>query len=158
MASEIFKKEPTLKPSTMAAVAERRFDDAEALCDTGENARANGAAYLAGFVIEILLKARLVEKFAAIARKRPHELAEDEREVWGLIWRRHDLESMLTALKELEVALRARGERDGVDYAAELKKVCAEWTVYARYSPRTMSMADAKEILERVRRLKELLK
>jgi hypothetical protein len=158
VASEIFKKEPAFKPSTMAAVAERRFDDAQALCDTGENARANGAAYLAGFVIEILLKSRLVAKFSTIAKKRPHELSDDEREVWGLIWRRHDLEGMLTALKELEVALKTRGERDGIDYAAELKKVCAEWTVYARYSPRTMSMADAKEILVRVRRLKELLK
>jgi hypothetical protein len=65
---------------------------------------------------------------------------------------------MLASLKELEVALKGRGERDGTDYAAELKKVCAEWTIYARYSPRTISMTEAKEILERVRLLKELLK
>ena len=158
MASGIFIKEPKLKPSAMAGVAERRFNDAVALCDTGENARANGAAYLAGFVIEILLKARLVSKFESIARKRPHEVGDADREVWNLIWRRHDLEGMVTALKELEVALKARGERDGIDYAAELKKVCAEWTIQARYSPRTMLMSEARDILERVRRLKELLK
>jgi hypothetical protein len=35
MAKDIFKKVPLLKPSTMATVAERRFDDAEALCETG---------------------------------------------------------------------------------------------------------------------------
>ena len=41
----------------MATVAERRFDDAAALRATNENARANGVAYLCGYVIEILLKA-----------------------------------------------------------------------------------------------------
>ena len=154
----IFEKQATLKPSAMATVAERRFDDAQALCDTGENARANGAAYLAGFVVEILLKARLVAKYPATADKRAHEVTDAERGIWNLIWRRHDLEGMLGALKEIEVALKGRGVRDGTDYAAELKKVCAEWSVYARYSPRTMSMNDAKAILERVRKLKELLK
>lgn len=83
---DIFGRQSTPKPSAMVIVAQRRFDDAEALCRTGENARANGAAYLAGFVIEILLKARLVRKFEAIAIKRPHDVLESEREIWGLIW------------------------------------------------------------------------
>lgn len=74
----IFERQIKLKPSALVTVAERRFDDAEALCRTGENARANGAAYLAGFVIEILLKARLVKEFEAIARKRQHEVTDAE--------------------------------------------------------------------------------
>jgi hypothetical protein len=52
MAQSIFTRPAMLKPSTMKTVAERRFDDAAALRDTGRNARANGVAYLAGFVIE----------------------------------------------------------------------------------------------------------
>jgi hypothetical protein len=142
----------------MAAVAERRFGDAEALSETNENARANGVAYLIGFVVEILLKARLVDKFPEIARKRQHEVTEAEREVWRLIWRQHDLEAMLELMTELEAALKRRGERDGKDYAAELKKVCATWTIHARYSPRTIPMSEARQWLERVRVLKELLK
>jgi glutathionylspermidine synthase len=158
MASRIFEKEPRLKPSAMATVAERRFDDAETLCRTGENARANGVAYLAGFVIEILLKARLVERYPEIARKRQHEVTDAERDVWRLIWKQHDLEAMLAEMRELEAALKARGERDGQDYVAELKKVCASWTIQARYSSRMMLMDEATKWLERVRLLKELLK
>ena len=158
MASSIFDKEPRLKPAAMATVAERRFDDAEALCRTGDNARANGAAYVAGFVVEILLKARLVDKYPVIARKRQHEVMDDEQEVWRLIWKQHDLEAMLARMRELEAALKTRGERDGHDYFAELKKVCASWTIQARYSPRMMLMDEAKQWLERVRLLKELLK
>jgi hypothetical protein len=158
MAPGIFDKEPQLRPSTMAAVAERRFGDAEALSRTEENARANGVAYLVGFVIEILLKARLVARFRNTARKRQHEVTDAEREVWRLIWKQHDLEAMLERMPELEAALKRRGERDGRDHLSELKKVCATWTIQARYSPRTINMAEAREWLERARSLKELLK
>jgi hypothetical protein len=83
----IFRSHTALRPSTMATVAERRLDDAQALSDTGRNAHANGVAYLAGFVIEILLKARLVAKFPATARKRQHEVLDAERKIWSLIWK-----------------------------------------------------------------------
>lgn len=53
-----------LRPSQLRVVADRRFDDANTLRGTKQNARANGAMYLGGFVVEILLKARLLEKFA----------------------------------------------------------------------------------------------
>lgn len=142
----------------MATVAERRFADAEVLAATESNAHANGAAYLAGFVVEILLKARLIAKFPTTARKHQATLANHEREIWLLIWRQHDLEAMLTKLGELEAALTKRGQRDGYDYLADLKKICATWTIQARYSSRTMLMREAREILERVRQIKELLK
>jgi len=158
VAGNVFDKQPVLKPSTMATVAERRYADAKALIDTGKNAHANGAAYLAGFVIEILLKARLVSQFPAVARKRQHEVGAADREVWSLIWRQHNLEGMLSKLGAVEGALSKRGHRDGQDYLAELKKICATWTIHARYSSRTMSMDDAKEMLRRVRTLKEMLK
>ena len=154
--ADIFERQVKLKPSAMITVVERRFDDAEALSRTNDNARANGTAYLAGFVIEILLKARLVRKFKVIARKRSHEVADKEREIWSLIWRTHDLAAMLEKLREFQGWLKNRGERDGKNYVAELRKA-AQWTIYARYSSRSMLMSEAKEILERVRLLKEVL-
>jgi hypothetical protein len=158
MAADIFRKQLTLKPSAMATVAERRFDDAVALYETRQNARANGVAYLAGFVIEILLKARLVERFPATARKRQHEVAASEREIWALIWRRHDLDAMLDQMPELEAALKKKSERAGKRYFDDLKVICATWTIQARYSPLTIRMIEAREMLERVRALKELLR
>jgi hypothetical protein len=146
------------KPTAMATVAERRFGDSEALCRTGDNARANGAVYLAGFVIEILLKAKLVAAFPPTARKRQRDVAAWEQDIWNLIWRRHDLGKMLGMLRDLEAVLVKQGERDGVNYVAELKKVDAEWSVLVRYSTRTMLMEEARQLLERVRILKEVLK
>jgi hypothetical protein len=142
----------------MATVAERRFADAEVLAATKQNARANGCAYLAGFVIEILLKARLVQKFPVIARKRQHEVSADEQEVWSLIWRRHDLDAMLDQMPELEAGLKKKAERDQLDLFGDLKTICATWTIHARYSPSTMVMRQAQQLLDRVRSLKEVLK
>lgn len=158
MADSIFDKPASLKPSSMATVADRRFGDAEALAATGANARANGVAYLSGFVIEILLKARLVAKYPLTARKRQHQVENSERLIWFLIWRQHDLDGMLEQMRELETALAIRGQRDGWDYVADLKKICATWTIQARYSSRMMKMEEARKMLERVRTLKELLK
>lgn len=70
MKTSIFDKQSTAKPSAMRTVAERRYGDAEALRKTGENERANGVAYLSGFVIEILLKALLIEGHPSIARRK----------------------------------------------------------------------------------------
>ena len=158
MASGIFERQANLKPSAMKTAAERRFGDAEVLRNTQDNARANGVAYLVGFVIEILLKAKLVEKFSSIAKKRQDQLTNDEREVWFLIWKRHDLEAMLLRMRELEAHLTKKGERDGNRYVDDLKMICATWTIQARYSSLQMPMNDAADLLERVRRLKEMLK
>ena len=142
----------------MKTVAERRFDDAEALRNTNANARANGTAYLVGFVIEILLKAKLVEKYTSIAKLPQQALKDDQKKIWSLIWRQHDLEEMLSQLSELEAYLKTRSERDNYDYLGHLKGICAAWTIHARYSSRTMLMDEAAELLQRVRKLKELLK
>lgn len=158
MPGGIFDKPGMLRSATMATVAERRFSDAQALAKSGSNARANGVAYLAGFVIEILLKARLVDRYGSIARKPQHRLTEAEREIWGLIWRRHDLEAMLDRLPQLEAGLNKLSEQSSRNHLADLKKICSVWTVYARYSSSTMRMDEAQRILEAVRSLKEYLK
>jgi hypothetical protein len=138
----------------MKTVAERRFDDAEALRRANDNARANGVAYLVGFVIEILLKAKLVEKYSTIAKTQQHLLKSGEREVWSLIWRRHDLEAMLPYLPELLADLKKRGERTKQEYLNDLKKLCATWAIQARYSTQTILMDEAAALLERVRPIK----
>jgi hypothetical protein len=158
MAGDIFEKQGALRPSQLAAVADRRFGDAQALCDTGQNARANGAQYLAGIVLDILLKAQLMREHEVIARKRASNVSEADRPVWSLIWRSHDMEEMLGRLPQLTAAIRKRGERDGKDYFGWLHGICCTWTVYARYSSLTTTIQEAQEMLNRVRELKELLK
>jgi hypothetical protein len=158
MASRIFEKQKELRPSAMITVAQRRFEDAESLYETGQNARANGVAYLAGFVVEILLKAMLVRYFPSVAKKRWHMVTPSEAEEWRLIWQSHDLLAMMKRLPHLLTSLKAKGTRDGVDYVRELQKVCSEWTIQARYSPRVIPMSEAADLLRRVRVLKELLR
>ena len=106
MASSIFEKQAALRPSAMRTVADRRFGDAEVLRKTNDNARANGVAYLVGFVVEILLKAKLVEKYPVIAKLPQHAVRDEQRDIWLLIWKRHDLEEMLSRMRELESSLK----------------------------------------------------
>jgi len=140
-------------------VAQRRFEDAEALCDTEKNARANGAQYLCGFVVEILLKAQLILRNSAVASKRsPEGMNDDDRNKWSLIFRSHDLGEMLAKLPELKKKVEERAQRTGKPLLEELLKICSTWTIYARYSTLTTNMHDARRFLERVRGLKEVLK
>src|SRR5690242_4280337 len=137
MPSNIFARQQDVKPSQLVAVAERRFDDAKALAETGDNARANGAQYLAGIVLDILLKAQLMRQYPAVARKRRHEVPSDERHVWSLIWRSHDLDEMLHQMPGLTAAIEKRGQRDGEPYLEWLLGICEAWTVFVRYSSMT---------------------
>lgn len=162
MSSKIFKKSLTLKPSAMRTVAERRFRDAETLVRTGDNERANGAVYLAGIAVEILLKAMLVELNERVAKMPAHQLnglKSTEREIWTLIWRQHDLEKMLLHLPHLAAALSETGNNHGVPYLDYLKSICAGWTIHARYSSQSsLNAKHATTFFERVRKLKEHLK
>lgn len=155
----IFDRQRRLKPSQMRTVAERRFADAQALCDTDKNERANGAQYLGGFVIEMLLKARLIDLHPDVAKLQAHERMDEEvRHIWSLIYRSHDLDEMLKRLPQLEAALHKQGEIEGEQYLDHLREICSTWTIYARYSPLNTNIKDAREMLKRVRRLKEKLK
>lgn len=142
----------------MAVVAERRYADAKALLKTGQNERMNGAVYLAGFVIEILLKAQLVAAYPSIAQKRHHDLQDHEREVWNLIWRQHQLDKILNKIPSLKESLNKMAERGGKTRLDMLIGLCGTWTIYARYSSHTINKADATEIIRRVGILKDDLK
>src|SRR6266446_9322918 len=95
-----------LRPPQLRSVADRRFDDVQALRATQHNARANGAIYLGGFVIECLLKAMLIEKFRWLQNSTfPATRTEGERRVWWLCHRSHDLEAILSYLPEVRQKL-----------------------------------------------------
>jgi len=154
----IYERSSGVRPSSLVAVAERRFDDAVALHATGENARANGAQYLAGLTVEILLKAQLMREFPTIAARRPHEVSGDQRPVWNLIWRSHDLSAMLDQLAGLRAGMSMQGNRAGIPYLDWLRGICGLWTIYIRYSTATSTIAESRELLDRVRHLKEVMK
>ena len=142
----------------LRAVADRRFGDAETLVATGDNARANGAQYLTGLVVEILLKGQLLRRNPRLSIVQSAEVDPGDRPVWTLIWRSHDLAEMLEQLPDLRRAVRTRGERAGQPYDRWLSDICGRWTIFARYSPLTSKMADARDRLEQVRLLKEALR
>lgn len=156
--ASVFDRQSNVSPSQMRAVADRRFDDAQALGATRLNKHANGVMYLAGLVIEILLKAQLAARYPTISRTRGRALTTDEQWIRSLIYRSHELGAMLDRLPELEAAVIAAGVRDGVAYVDQLKGLCATWSIAVRYSTRSSTMAEADDMLEQVRRLKELLK
>jgi hypothetical protein len=154
--SDIFAKR-RLTVGQLRAVADRRFGDAEALVATGDNARANGAQYLAGIVVEIRLKAELVRMYPSVARQRPHDVKDAERRVWNMIWRSHNLTEMLEQATTLRASVDAAGERAGRPYFEWLADICGRWTVFARYTSVTRTMGEARSMLERVRLLKEVM-
>ena len=156
-APDIFARR-RLTVGQLRAVADRRFGDAEALVATGDNARANGAQYLTGLVVEILLKGQLLRLHPRLAATGSAEVLAADRVVWSLIWRSHDLAEMLEHLPDLRRAVRTRGERAGQPYDRWLGEICGRWTIFARYSPFTSKMADARNWLEQVRQLKEALR
>src|ERR1051325_4274025 len=123
-----------LRPTQLRAVAERRFDDAQALRATGQNARANGAIYMGGFAVECLLKAMLVEKFSWLQNASfPATRSEEERRIWWLCHRSHDLEAILSYLPEVGQKL-SRGEQRGAPRLSQSLKSLCSWTIFARYS------------------------
>jgi hypothetical protein len=61
-------------------------------------------------------------------------------------------------MPDVEAMVEKRGQRDGQPYRTHLREICSTWTIFARYSPQTTTVAQAKVWLDRVRALKEVLK
>jgi hypothetical protein len=149
-----------LNPRQLRTVAERRLADAEALRKTGDNERANGAMYLGGFVIECLLKARLLEEHPWLQRPLGPNASSQEQRLWSLCFRPHDLIEILEHLPGLRQELAARDKAEGRQASLPdlLSAICSQWTIQARYSPRSETMANAERFLMRVKERKECLK
>lgn len=146
------------KPNQLRAVAERRFADAVCLLKTGSQERANGAMYLAGFVIECLLKALLLDRHPNLVQPvDPAALSESDRDVHQLLYS-HELDDMLAYLPELEKKLSGVRTKSGLSVWREFNNICEEWTVYARYSPSLAKLGDAQRYLDTVDEVRKWLK
>lgn len=153
----IFQKQ-RLRPAQLRTVADRRYDDADALRQTGRNARANGAIYLGGFVLECALKAKLLEKFPWLqSAGSPEGRSKRDREIWSLCYRQHDLDAILARLPELAARISSCEQRSSNHLLQSLKSLCAQWTIYARYSPQNADIDDARDFLDQVKELKPWL-
>jgi len=139
-------------------VAERRFDDAETLRKTGQNARANGAIYLGGFVLECLLKARLLERFPWLqSAGSPEGRSSADLRLWSLCYRSHDLDEILGRLPDVIDKLSRVEGRQSTRLVQSLKSICAQWTIFARYSPYTADIDDARLFLAQIKEIKSWL-
>lgn len=155
---KIYERSP-LTPASLRTVAERRFGDADALRKTGDNARANGVYYLGGFVIELLLKASVLERYPSLGSvASPERLSRQDRVTWNLVYRSHNLAELFARLPELQTRLSEADRIEGKQRLGGLLEVCEEWTIFARYSPRTEKMRDAATFLKQVKEVKEWLK
>lgn len=154
---DIFRKR-RLTPNQLRAVAEHRGGDAWCLFESGQNARMVGAIYIGGFVIECLLKALLLERHPNLQRPvDPARLASADRDVHALLYN-HELDEMLLFLPEVEKKLRSIGPgRRGSPWEG-FRGICAEWSVYARYSPKQAKPEDARRFLETVDEVKQWLR
>ena len=148
-----------LHPRQLRTVAERRFDDARYLLRSGRNARANASMYLAGFVVECLLKAALLEHYRWLqSAGTPAGRPEPEREIWFLCYRSHDLTGILERLPGLTRRLASLEQQGQLRLLNKLRSICSEWTIFARYSPRTAEIAEAGRFIEQIEELKPWLK
>lgn len=153
----IFEKR-RLRPSQLRTVADRRLGDANALRRTGENARANGAMYLGGFVVECLLKAKLLERHPWLQNAgSPEGRADRERRLWSLCYRSHDLGEILENLPEIRQRLSTLEQRKANRVTQALMAICIRWTVHARYSPQSADIGEARAFLDRVEEIRPWL-
>lgn len=142
-----------LRPGQFRTVANRRLADAEFLRGSVRNQHANGTMYLAGFVIECLLKAKLMEQHPWLQTSvRPEaSWSREQSHLWFLCHRSHDLEGILGHL----VSVQARLAAVGLD--RQLREICGEWTIHARYSTRTATMKEATQFLCRIKEIRPWL-
>jgi hypothetical protein len=151
---DIFDRGERLRAEQLDHVAEQRMSDAECLC---KNERANGAMYLAGFVVECCLKAQLLRTHGWLRNASSAEgRGPQDKRLWSLLYS-HKLDEILAHLPAVRDRLRARDQAGTPGLFQRLKEVCATWTIFARYSPHSARMDEARRFVENVRELKRCL-
>lgn len=145
--------------TALRSVADRRFYDAVALGNTQDNERANGAMYLAGFTIECLLKAQMLKEYPWLSTtKNPNSLStKDERRIWELCYRSHDLDEIYARLPQLQKRINSHEQIHGPKLSQHIRQICSTWTIFARYSPLSANIREAISFLEIVRALRKHL-
>lgn len=153
----IFERQ-RLTPDQLRTVSDRRFGDACCLLRTKQNERASGAMYMGGFVVECLLKARLLEAHSWLQSARSADgRSKTEQQIWKLCYS-HKLDEILAALPHVERQLLAVQQSGHPRLLVGFKKVCAQWTIFARYSSRSATVSDAREFLSVVKEVKKWLR
>ena len=137
------------------AVAQMRMDDAEYLLKSKNNGRLNASMYLAGFVIECILKGLLLKKYSYMG-KRGLDNSWDER-LYSLIYRSHDLRAILDEMPELKLKLEAVDRVHQSRLLFQLQSICSKWRIQARYSPFLATRQEAKGFVQDVKELKNWL-
>ncbi len=147
-----------LNPRQLRTVSDRRYADAEYLAKSGKNQHANGVHYIAGFVIECLLKAKLVEQHPILQNTAAVSTSadRDDQRRFSLCYRWHDLQAILEELPEIEGKL-ARVAPSG-QLVESMRHVCRRWNIFARYSPQTATMKEASDFLHRIKELRQWLR
>lgn len=140
-------REPRARPAASRTVARWRLGDADCLAKTGQAERANGAMYLGGLAIEIMLKAALLRRYPWLQEKVDHKkLSKADERVWSLCFRSHDLDKILDRLGYLEKLL------EGPDRALWFSiQPVLSWTIYARYSPQPSTSREAVLFVAKVK-------
>jgi len=115
--------------------------------------------YLAGFVVECLLKANLLEEHPWLqSAGSPPDRSGHERDLWSLCYRWHDLGGLLERLPRLSERLAAAGQRGQSRVLQSLKSICAQWTIQARYSPDSATMQDADQFISQIEEVRPWLR
>jgi HEPN domain-containing protein len=112
-------------------VAAQRMEDAEWLLEANPP-RSNASVYLAGYVVECCLKALLLN---AVPGPRRETVVRSFRGVWA-----HDYDELR----------RKYGEEGGARFpllVLQAFNVVGKWTTTMRYSPKSITLSDAREFL-----------
>ncbi len=109
--------------------------------------------YLGGFVVECLLKAKLIERFPWLQNAgSPEGRTSADRQIWSLCYRSHDLDEILNKLPAVDARLEELGLRP------VLRSVCVLWTIHSRYSPFNATIQEAGRFLDQIKELKRWLR
>lgn len=116
--------------------------------------------YLAGFVIECLLKAKIIEKHPWLGKAgNRHALSKTQSRLAALFYR-HDLAGLLEALPEVMSKLKTVDQNrwGKLHLCDSLRSVASQWTIFARYSTQTATIGEAVVFIGQVEELKQWLK
>jgi hypothetical protein len=114
--------------------------------------------YLGGFVLECLLKAKLLDAHPWLQAPLSVSPTTSEQRLWSLCYRSHDLVEILEHVPGLIEEGKARDSMEGRNLVRKLFTRCGEWTVHARYSPMSATLAEAREFLADVKETRQWLR
>lgn len=122
--------------------ADARLTDAQRLRDAK---RTLGSFYLAGYVVECLLKAVLLERRTARQRQRTKTSLRDDESIQELC-SSHRVDEMIAAV------IMARGKQGTIpnEIVTTMRKIAGSWSVNARYETKFGSLLDAQNFVAAV--------